>query len=478
MAGIRIEGNTSGNVAEVNANNQLQVATPLDPDQAGYMRLSGTLSETGEPAGLIAEPLRTSVQGRLIIGQTVTLFSELFNNTALNSAIFTAPVTTMTVTCAGGSLNLNASNITTVSTVARVSTYAYFPFQPDLATYATFDALLTQSPQNNCIIEMGFGIATASSTPTDGAFFRYTATGTLICVVNTNGAEITSGSLTTPSTNVMNRYRVIVENDRVFFYINGVCQAVLDTPNTSGFPVYANAQPWFARVINTAIAPTLANQLKIGYVFVGQQDAGGNARDVGMIQSLMGRHASQGQTGHTMGTTALLTNSLAAGAGVAATNTTAALGTGLGGQFACQPTLAVGTDGIISSYQNPVPTAAIPGKTLYIKGVRVQTVVTTALTGGPVVYEYQLAYGHTAVTLATTESATAKAPRRVGIGFESIAATAAVGVVGSQNGQYMPFNAPIAVYSGEFVQVLAKNLGVVTTAGVVLFLISFDAYFE
>jgi len=66
----------------------------------------------------------------------------------------------------------------------------------------------------------------------------------------------------------------------------------------------------------------------------------------------------------------------------------------------------------------------------------------------------------------------------VGVGIESIAAAAAVGVVGSTAGQYMAFNAPIAVNPGEYVQLVAKNLGVVTTLGVVLFLITFDAYFE
>ena len=49
------------------------------------------------------------------------------------------------------------------------------------------------------------------------------------------------------------------------------------------------------------------------------------------------------------------------------TNTTAALGTGLGGQFSALPTLAVNTDGIICSYLNPIPTSAIPGKQMVIK---------------------------------------------------------------------------------------------------------------
>jgi hypothetical protein len=478
MAGFRVEGNVSGNVAEVDADNNLKVTVPVDPSQSGFVQLAGTHSDATDPAGLLVEPLRSSAQGRLSVGTPVMLMNEFFNNTTLNSAIFTAPVTTQTVTVAGGTLNLNASAITTLSTVSRVSTYAYFPFQADFATYAVFDALLSAAPQANATIEMGFGIASALTAPTDGAFFRYDTTGTLKAVVNTNGSELTSAALSAPSFGVMHRYKIVVENDRAFFYIDGVCQTFIATPTALGYPINAPAQPFFARVYHAATPPAVANTVKIGYIFVGCQDATGLGKDNATIAAIQGRMGSQGQTGHTMGSTALLTNSLAVGAGAAATNTTAALGSGLGGQFACQPTLAAGTDGIISSYLNPVPTAAIPGKTLYIRGVRVQTVVTTALTGGPVIYEYQLAYGHNAVSLATAESTTGKAPRRVGIGLETIAATAAVGVLGSAMGQYMPFTAPIAVNPGELVQVTAKNLGTVTTAGVVLFLISFDAYWE
>jgi len=477
---MALDANIRGasNLAEVTADNNLKVVTPTVPAQAGFVKIAGELSAAGDPYGLLNEAVRTSAQGRMTVGQPVSLFNEFFNNTTLNSAIMQAPVTTMTVTVAGGSLNLNASAITTLNTVARVSTYAHFPFQADMATYTTFDALLTQPPQNNAVIEMGFGIASASATPTDGAFFRYTSTGTLIAVVNTNGAEITSSSLTVPADNVQHRYKIVVENDRVFFSIDGAVQAVLSTPNTSGFPVYTPSQPWFARVINTGIAPTLANVLKIGYICVGLQDAAALALDVGSLAAYTGRHGGQGQTGYTMGSTALYTNSLAPGAGAAIANATAGAGAlGLGGQFSVLPTLAANTDGILCSYANPVPTAAIPGRTLLVKGIKIQGIVSTILAGGPVYYAYAACYGHTNVSLATTESATAKAPRRIPLGYESYAATAAVGTLGSANGVYMQFVNPIPVLPGGFFAISAKNIGTVTTTGVITILVAIDAVF-
>lgn len=452
----------------------------LDPAKAGYVILAGEVSGIGDPAGRVAQEIRSSTQGRLTVGQQLALMNEAFNNTTLNSAIFTAPVTTQTVTCASGTLNLNASAITTVSTVSRVSTYAMFPIMADSALYAVWDMSWANVPQTNCVTEAGLFQCSASTAPTDGAFFRFDTTGTLKAVLNTNGSELTSASLTIPSVAVMHRFKIIIENDRVLYYIDGSCQAIIATPNNLGLPVYQPSQPFTVRTYNGGVAPTLASTIKVGYIWVAMQDSGALGKDNSTIAALQGRMGSQGQTGQTMGSTALYTNSLAPGAGAVMTNTTAALGSGLGGQFAALPTLAANTDGIVCSYQNPLATSAIPGKTLYIKGVRISSVVTTVFVGNatPVVFLYSLAYGHTAVSLATTEAAATKAPRRVPLGSESFVAAAAVGSLGSPNGVYMQFLAPIAVNPGEFVAIAAKNVGVVTTTGVVTFLVAFDAYWE
>jgi hypothetical protein len=180
----------------------------------------------------------------------------------------------------------------------------------------------------------------------------------------------------------------------------------------------------------------------------------------------------QGQSGHTQGSTAAYTNSLAPTAGTAMTNTAPGPGTGLGGQFSALPTLGAGTDGILCSYQNPVPSAAIVGRTLVIKGVRIDSVVTTVLAGGPVIYLYSLCYGHTNVSLATTEGANAKAPRRIPLGIQQFAATAAVGV--QPTAIYVPFDRPIPVNPTEFVAIAAKNIGTITSAGVITFLVTYD----
>ena len=478
MAGFRIEGSTSGNVAEVDANNNFTTTLPTVASQSGLARLAGTVSETGDPVGLVAEAFRMSTQGRLTVGQPVTLMNEVFNYTAINTTLFSQAATTQTITVAGGTLNLNAGAVTTLSTYSAVKTYSFFPLQADLATYCLLEMSLSNAPQTNCTIEVGFFQAATNAAPTDGAFFRYDTTGTLKCVLNNNGTEYTSAALTAPAAGVMHKYKVIIENDRALFYIDGACQAIIASPTGLGMPLYAQGVPFQVRCIHGAVAPALANTPKVGYVYIGLQDAAGLGRSMVELAALAGKTGAQGQSGQTMGSTALMTNSQVLGAGAAASNTLASLGVGLGGQFVLLPTLTAVTDGILCSYLNPIPTAAVPGKQLYIKGVKIQGLVTTVLAGGPLLMAYSLAFGHNALGLNAAEGAGTKAPRRVPLGFETYVVTAPVGTLGSANGVYMAFDAPILVNPGEYVAVVVKNLGTVTTTGAVTYLVAFNSYWE
>lgn len=125
-----------------------------------------------------------------------------------------------------------------------------------------------------------------------------------------------------------------------------------------------------------------------------------------------------------MGSLALYVNNANPTAAVP-TNTTAALGVGLGGQFWETDTLAVNTDGIIQSYQVPAGTVNVQGKRLVIRGIYIDTFVQTALTGGGYNEVWTLNFGHTAVSLATGEAATTKARRVIPIGSRTVASAAA-----------------------------------------------------
>ena len=119
------------------------------------------------------------------------------------------------------------------------------------------------------------------------------------------------------------------------------------------------------------------------------------------------------------------------------------------------PTFTASIDGILCSFLNPVGTVNQTPRTLYITGVRIQSIVTTALTGGPCVMLYSLAFGHTALSLATAETgsfvtASAKAPRRIALGMESFASAAPLGSVSSTNFPVqMTFASPIVINPAE-----------------------------
>jgi len=188
---------------------------------------------------------------------------------------------------------------------------------------------------------------------------------------------------------------------------------------------------------------------------------------------LNGQNASQGQTGETLGSTANYANSANPTAAVP-TNTTAALGSGLGGQYWETDTLAVTTDGILCSYQVPAGTSAIPGKSLLVTSVKVSSYIQTALTGGGYNDVLGVAYGHTAVSLATAEAATTKAPRRIAIGSRTVASGAtALPVLADVQ---VTFDPPLCVYPGEFFQVIRKKVGTAPSAGVVAHTITINGF--
>lgn len=477
MAGIRVEGNTSGRVAEVTTSNDLQVALPVGtstvaPQNAGFSTLL-LERDGGQVLGTrtLVKP-RMSAQNRLSVGQPVPLMQETFNGTAINTALFDTTVTTFTTAVSGGFVTLNSGNVTTANAAARLLTRQSFPLLSDVALVGLAEGQLSVVPQTNNTVEIGFFIATGTAAPTDGVFFRYDATATLKAVINHNGTEISSpiAGFSTAATRYV--WKVEVEDDQANFYINNILVTTIATPATTGKPFLSESLPFQVREFNGASTPATAQQAKIASIYVGWQDAAGLGLTLPVASALRGLTGHQGQTGQTMGSTANFANSANPTAAIP-TNTTAALGSGLGGQFWETDTLAVTTDGVISSFQNPAGTAAISGKTLLVYGVTIDSFVQTALTGGGYNAVWSLAFGHTAVSLATAEAAATKAPRRVPLGTQSVAAGAAALVQLSTISRQ--FSAPIPVLPGEFIATVRKKVGTAPSAGVVAHTITFDA---
>lgn len=480
MAGIRVEGSTSGNVAEVDALNNLKTTPPTAGNSTGHVGLADRIDEvTGT---IVARRLRASKGGALRVSQDLSLLSASFNAAAINSANFRAPATTQTVGQATGFAILNSGNSTAANGNSAVQSYRTFQVFGTNELHLEVVGYRTLAPQSNETTEFGFLFATLPgvAAPSDGVFFRYNTSAELRGVISYNGTETQTTAITPPPINVAHKFEIVCDEREVEFWIDDVLQArilLITAAPGQGSPFLSMAAPFTARYYIGASTPASAAQFRISDVNVWLSDTDASKPWCEQMAG-QGLCAYQGQDGGTMGSTALYTNSLAAGTGAALTNTTAAAGSGLGGQFSVQPTLGAGTDGILCSYQNPVASVTQTPRLLYVTGVRIQGLVTTALTGGPVLYAYSLAFGHTAVTMATAESlgSGTKAPRRIALGYETYVVTAAVGALGQ--GVQLKFDTPITINPGEFIAICAKNLGTVTSAGVICVQVTFDGYFE
>jgi hypothetical protein len=486
MAGFRIEGNSSGNVVEVTPNNQLKVITETNastnPNGVGGSRVFTEL----DSGHLTATPLLVSpevdVDYRMRIGQDTLLDEEMFNYTAQATGKHQGVTTTMVPSWSAGQFIPNSTGITTTTTGSYLQTGASFPNIG--ANTLSGDCIVgfSAQPSANNFVEWGLApnIVSATVAPTDGVFFRLTSAG-LQGVSSINGSEnntaIFTGVNNTGTWTYTNnrRHQFILYTSAVDakFWVNDGTGAVLlgTLPMPQGFGRInlGAGLRWFMgqRITGGTAAAALQANFNSYSIRLGGMNFANTLAQVG--NRIYGSY--QGLSGGTQGSLANYANSTNPAAAVP-TNTTAALGTGLGGQFWETTSLAVNTDGIISSYQVPVPTVNLPGRRLVVTGVKIDTYIQTAITAGGYNEQWTLAFGHTSVSLATAEAAGTKAPRRVPLGSRSVAAAAAA-LTQLSTIQVDLSSAPVYVNPGEFVQTVKKNVGTAGTAGVEAHLITF-----
>jgi hypothetical protein len=471
MAGIRIEGNTSGNVAEVSAANRLKVELASDAANMGGVRLfsendAGTV--TGTPYLYSPE---TDEDYRLRVAQDLILDTETFNYTAQNTGKHSYANTTATVVWSAAGMQTNGSGITTTATAVAVSTYAEFPMLGTTEFYCETEAAFSAQPVANTIIDFGLFRRNAANpyAPADGFYFRLTTAG-LFGVVNSNGSETTTAVMDFTYVNSkVYQFTIAAHEREVKFWIDDVMYGSITTPASNGQPCLSATLPYSVRhgIVGGAAGGVISLYVKDYTISIGGSGLTTVPSTAG--NRLLGSY--QGLSGGTMGSLATYVNSTNPTA-AAPSNTalTANLPGGLGGQGAVTAAVAAATDGIWGSYQVPAGTVLVAGKRLVLRGVWVDAVnmgaavATTATT-----IQFSLAFGHTAVSLQTAEAAAAKAPRRVPLGIMTWAVGAAIGQ-GPQGGRLFADlgDAPIYINPGEFVQLVGKFLVGTATASQVI----------
>ena len=485
-----IRGSTSGNGAEVNALNHVKVVpetnATTNPENIGGVRTFGE-NDQGLLTGLVRlKSPEVDVDYRQRASLDFFLDEEVFSYTAQNTGKHAYATTTLTNAWTAGQLTTNSASGTAINTGSVFSTYAFFPATGTTTLAADTEVAFSAQPTSNTFIEFGVGLpSTALVAPSDGVFFRLNSAG-LQGIASNNGTEtstgvfpLSGGTGTWVYTN-NKRYQFIIYMGGVEaqFWVNDGTGArmlgEIQLPAGQGRMTMASGMQYFVkhRIVGGAAGGVVQglfgayNVRQAGVNYSTNPSAAGNR--------IFGSY--QGLTGGTMGSLANYANSANPTAAVP-TNTTAALGVGLGGQFWETVSLAVNTDGIICSYQVPVGTVNLPGRRLVIRGIGLVSYVQTVIVGAPYVSQYSLAFGHTAVSLATAEGIASKAARRLPLAGLTQLVTAAQAVstmVSQPGGSYMDLgDAPLFVNPGEFIALVTKHIGTAGTTGTVAHVVTF-----
>ena len=157
---------------------------------------------------------------------------------------------------------------------------------------------------------------------------------------------------------------------------------------------------------------------------------------------------------------------------------TAAGYTTLGGRFLFAAVAGVETDYALFAYLNTAPTTGITGRNLVIRGVWVDTInAVAAVATTPTVLEWSLATGSTAVSLATTDGAATRLPKRIALGTQSFV----VGSLAGAKSERIDVNldAPVVVEPGTYLHIILRMpYGTATATELFRGMVGINAFWE
>jgi hypothetical protein len=481
----KIIGN-GGVIADVDASRNLYTTQPgydSSGNAVGGGSLNGVAMYSEVDDGTLTgsrETLSPEVDKdyRLRVAHDNILDQEVFNYTAQNTGKHTFTFTTLAATMGASGLLTNSGSITTTTTGLTFGTFAQFPVGGTQSVICEVSAAFSAQPNANTVIDFGLFQrgATTAFAPLDGIYFRMTSAG-MFGVINSGGSEtvvaLTIAQGTSPfvyTNNAVNRYLIQASNVSTTFWVNNYKVGEILNPVGTNFACKSQALPWSIRhaIVGGAagaVTQALFSDYRVHVRGIQYSDR------LGVVGNrVFGSY--QGFSGGTMGGLATYVNSTNPTA-AAASNTvlTANLPGGFGGQGSVIAAVAAATDGIWSSYQIPAGSSTVQGRRCVLRGIKVDAlnigaVVATTATA----IQFSLAYGHTAVSLATAESAsmatgTTKAARRLPMGYLTWPVGAAIGSAPTQNNLFIDLgDAPIYINPGEFIALVGKFIAGTATA--------------
>lgn len=174
--GMTIKGGATTNLQEVNALKQAYVTTATDGGPIG----PGSIADND---GDIAQ---VDPFGRLSVGLDSLRFRDSVEGVTVDWRKWSTAVTTHAIAQASSLITLNSAASTAVG-ASQLTSLPYFPSVGGVRVKTRIKA--TSLPQANAVAEFGFGTASASTAPTDGAFVRWSGAATFQCVYATASSE-------------------------------------------------------------------------------------------------------------------------------------------------------------------------------------------------------------------------------------------------------------------------------------------------
>jgi hypothetical protein len=132
----------------------------------------------------------------------------------------------------------------------------------------------------------------------------------------------------------------------------------------------------------------------------------------------------------------------------------------------------------VFAYLNPVGSVTLPGKTLYVTGVRVgEAYVSTAASTNAIFLSYIIMVGASSATTSTADAATTVSGKSLTIGGHGFTATETIG--NYKAGFEMRFDSPLMVPAGYYFTFVVRPFGTVASNTlVVTSSLAVNGYFE
>lgn len=454
----KLIGSVSGNVAEVDANNNLKTNLPTTASQAGFAKLTDANGST----------VNMTRERRITTGVDNMQFYESVDGSVVNTNNWIQSQLTMTQAIATGFLVLNSAASAAINLYSIITSTRQFQLMAQFGTHVSWLLKTPNVPQANAVMECGIGFVATTGAPTQGgAYFRWGSDGTFKAVVNWSGTEVLSSTLTNPTINTTHTFDIFLSHDAVTFFVDDVLVATL-LPGGNAIPIVPTHIPLFARVYTLGTTPALAPQLFISLASFIQKDIAGNKL---WAHTMAGMHRAAIEGPVTLTQNPNHANSTSPTS--ATLSNTAAGYTTLGGRYQFAAPAGAVTDFALFGFQVPV------GYTLVITDVKVTAMNTgAAVATSATILDWSIAVGASAVSLATADSPpTTWAPRRLPIGMHGFIIGAAIGA--AQPDIIIDLSTPLICDSNRFVHIIVQvPVGTATASQVIRGDVVITGYFE